>query len=110
MNVLNFSEHVFTNEELEVLSLGLGFVPDMELNRFDLIKDVHLFMGKLCLKTIHHKQETSDKGMETLLSHYKSECRSLKEFLETEDEIFNTQGLSTLAEPDLIDLINLEVF
>lgn len=46
--------------------------------------------------------------METQLSFSKSEYRALKELVEAEDEIFNTQGPSAPAEPDLIDLLDLE--
>lgn len=47
--------------------------------------------------------------METLLSLSKSECKAIKELLETEDEFLNTQVPSTPPEPDLIDLIDLEI-
>lgn len=40
----------------------------MELNKFAAIKDIHLFIRKLCLKTLHYKQDMPDKGMEKLLS------------------------------------------
>lgn len=65
-------------------------------------------MRKLCLKMIFHKQELPEKGIEALLSLSKSECRALKELLESEEDLFNTQGPSTPMEPDLIDLQDLE--
>lgn len=46
--------------------------------------------------------------METLLSLSKSECRAQKKLLESKDEIFNPQGPSNPAEPDLIDILDLE--
>lgn len=80
----------------------------MEVNKFDLINYVHLFVRKLCLKTLHHKQDARNMGMEVLNSLSKSECRALKGLLESEDDLLETPGPSTPMEPDFIDLLNLE--
>lgn len=92
------------------MALALGFCPDMNLKKFESIKDVHLFVKKLSLKTLFHKQVTPNTGMEVLHSLFKSECRASKELLEMEDDFSNTPGLSTPPEPDLIDLIDLETY
>lgn len=51
----------------------------MNLDKLNLIKDVHLFMRKLCLKTLYHKNESLDHGIEVVQSLSKGECRALKE-------------------------------
>lgn len=80
-NVLNFF-YQLSKEEIEVLSLGLGFCPDLRLDNFDTIKDVHLFVRKLNLKALYHKHKAPNTRMEVLQSLSKSECRALKELLE----------------------------
>lgn len=106
-NVINLSSCSLSVAEKEVLSLGMDFCPDIGLDKFKTITDIHLFVRKLSLKTIFHKQEKPKKGLEVPHSLSKSKCRALKELLES-DPIPDTQGISTPPEIDLIDTLDLD--
>lgn len=53
--ILNLSSYTLTNDETNVLQLGLTFCPDTNVDRFKVIKDIHLFARRLLYKTIYHK-------------------------------------------------------
>lgn len=69
-----------TQAQIEVLALGLGFCPDQDHNLFTTIKDVNLFVRKLTLKTLHHKNTPTTDGTAALMRLSLSECRQLREF------------------------------
>lgn len=104
--MVNLSSKTLTQFKMEVLSIGLSVCSSTQLNKFDLI----LFTHKLCLKVLHHKSESVYSGLEYLMFLSKSECRALKELLESDnDELLDTPH-SLEEELDLIDVINLEEY
>lgn len=102
LNIINLLSKILTHSELEVLSLGLDFCPSMDLNRFDFIKDLNLFTSTLCLKVLHHKSKPANSGLKHFMSLSKSECRALKELLESEDDVFLDTPPTFEDENDLI--------
>lgn len=44
LNIINLSTYSLTQEETNVLSKGLTFCPVVQINKFDVIKDTHLFI------------------------------------------------------------------
>lgn len=48
---------------------------------FDTIKDLNLFVRKLSLKAIHHKQEPNQSGTNYLMQLSLTECRELRDLL-----------------------------
>lgn len=85
-NMINLSNHPLSKDELDVLALGLSFCPDMKLDKFPIIKDLHLFVRKLMLKTIYHRHENTENGWDVLQSLSKSKCRALMKLLTSEDD------------------------
>lgn len=47
LNIVNLSSHTLSTHETDVLMKGLGFCPNENFNKFDLIWDLHLFIRKL---------------------------------------------------------------
>lgn len=93
MNVLNLPNHPLTIDEITILSMGLGFYPDSGLDKCIAIKDLHFFARKLIFKTLYHKQEIRDEGLEVLQSPSKRECQALKELLTMEEDPPHLQPL-----------------
>lgn len=101
--------HPLTEDKMEVLSLGLGLCPKQEADTFDIIKYINLFVWKLSLKTIFHKEKAPSKRLKVLLN-LKSECRELKELLEQDGDMSDCTGSPSdliNTELDLIDNIDL---
>ncbi|XP_069604306.1 uncharacterized protein [Ranitomeya imitator] len=57
LKVINLSDHVFSNEEIEVLSKGLTFSPSTRCDKFTVIKDLHVFGRSLLFKKWYHSEE-----------------------------------------------------
>lgn len=81
--MINLSSQVLTPEETHVLSLGLGFCPDSNLDLLETIKDLNVFVKKLNLKALHHKSQGPTSTVNTLTWLTLSECRDLKNLLLT---------------------------
>lgn len=62
LQVINLSDHVLTETQKEVLSLGLNFSPTADYDLFTAVKDLHLFARKLVLKKLHNKLRQDDVG------------------------------------------------
>lgn len=90
-----------------VLSMEVGFCPDNALDKFTLVKDLHLFTRKLFLKTFFLKRESKDEGIDFLQSLSESECKALRELLTSEEDPSHLPA--TPPEIDLIDHIDLEL-
>lgn len=56
-DIINLSSHPLSGDESEVLHLGLTFSPDEEADRFQLIKDLHLFARRLMYKVLYDKDQ-----------------------------------------------------
>ncbi|XP_073491307.1 uncharacterized protein [Aquarana catesbeiana] len=54
-DIINLSSHPLTEDETTLLELGLTFCPDEEANKFELIKDLHLFARHLMYKVLYDK-------------------------------------------------------
>lgn len=50
-------------------------------DRFETLKDLHLFVRKLNLKGIHHKTQQPDSGFNTLMQLSMTECQELRDLL-----------------------------
>ncbi|XP_069601832.1 uncharacterized protein [Ranitomeya imitator] len=86
--VINLSTHVLSESQLNVLEKGLTFSPSSHLDKFQVVKDIHLFARKIILQKLHHRNDLnsmdgSDLEMETL--------RNLEDLLE-ENESGNVSG------------------
>lgn len=79
--------NVLTWDEIEVLSLGLGFCPDQTPDVFEVIKDLNLFVRKLSLKAIHQKAQLQLLSLNALMKSKISECHELRELLTTEESL-----------------------
>lgn len=60
LNIINLSSHVLTNEEKNLLSLGLSFCPSAALDKLSIVKDIFLFARRLFYKTIFWKGDEED--------------------------------------------------
>ncbi|KAM4012119.1 uncharacterized protein ACNLHF_005295 [Anomaloglossus baeobatrachus] len=61
LEVINLSQLVLSDDQVEVLKLGLTFVPDCNFDLFTVAKDLNLFLRKLILHKLHFK--TSGPGL-----------------------------------------------
>lgn len=59
LNVINLSSHILSEEEKLVLKKGLNFCPTHNLDKFELYKDLQLFVRKIILKKLYHKQSAN---------------------------------------------------
>ncbi|XP_069596909.1 uncharacterized protein [Ranitomeya imitator] len=57
LKVINLSNHVLTESEINVLKKGLTFCPTAQFDKFIAIKDLHLFARKLMFKKHFHNEE-----------------------------------------------------
>ncbi|KAM4054174.1 uncharacterized protein ACNLHF_006617 isoform 1-T1 [Anomaloglossus baeobatrachus] len=53
LEVINLSQVQLTTDQIEVLKLGLTFVPDCNFDLFTVAKDLNLFLRKVVLHKIH---------------------------------------------------------
>lgn len=110
LNVMNLSSQPLTPVELEDLSLGLGFCPKHILDKFNLIKDLYLFVRKLCLKVSHHRDASGGERTDPLTLLSKSQCRELRELLLSDLDSPEVPIDQSANQEDLIDLIDLEEY
>ncbi|CAJ0944873.1 unnamed protein product [Ranitomeya imitator] len=70
LQVINLSDVVLTEPQIEVLSLGLSFSPTASFDLFSVMKDLNLFARKLVLKKLHEKsnfgEEWTEQELETI--------------------------------------------
>ncbi|XP_077155858.1 uncharacterized protein LOC143818449 [Ranitomeya variabilis] len=69
--VINLSNHVLSDAQLKLLEKGLTFSPSSRLDKFQVVKDVHLFARKVLLQRLHYKSDVgnldySDSELEVL--------------------------------------------
>lgn len=64
-----------------MLLLGFGFCPEANYYTFDVIKDLNLFVRKFSLKVIHHKNDSNQSGINSLMQLSIVECRELRDLL-----------------------------
>ncbi|XP_073404120.1 uncharacterized protein [Dendrobates tinctorius] len=83
LEVINLSTHSLTKNQLEVLSLGLNFVPTNDFNFFSAMKDIQLFLRKVLLRKLHTKSVDST----TLCSSAEQEALGILEELEQEGSL-----------------------
>ncbi|XP_069588840.1 uncharacterized protein [Ranitomeya imitator] len=84
LQVVNLSNHVLSESQLNVLSRGLSFSPTNGFNFFTALKDLHLFSRKLILKKLH---SGGGNGSDILGCTEEDTLRILEELL---DEQTNT--------------------
>ncbi|KAM5135054.1 LOW QUALITY PROTEIN: NXPE family member 4-like [Mantella aurantiaca] len=112
LDVINLSQHNLAQEESEVLSLGLTFCPNKNIDKFTIVKDIHLFDRKLTYKTHFEQQNTGPPELPnnnnfstTKPKMSKREYRALKDLMELwEESNSNQQNIEppstiTLATP-----------
>ncbi|XP_069620483.1 uncharacterized protein [Ranitomeya imitator] len=58
LKVINLSNHVLTDIEIDILQKGLMFCPAAQFNKFTAVKDLHLFARKLMFKKLFHNEGT----------------------------------------------------
>lgn len=76
MNIINLSSYNLSVEERLLLSKGLSFCPNSNLDTFESIKDLNLFARKLLLKSMYSKNKDKldlsttqqEKDLDVLLS------------------------------------------
>lgn len=92
LNVVNVSTYFLSDLESQVLSRGLSFCPNQNINKFEAIKDLQLFARKLILKQMYSREIPAKPNFKS------QELKALKlvSMLE-ENEV-----------PSLIDQIDLE--
>lgn len=56
LNVMNLSSYQISTTETHILSKGLHFCPNHDLNKFEIYKDLQLFIRKLPLKSLFNRQ------------------------------------------------------
>ncbi|XP_069601572.1 uncharacterized protein [Ranitomeya imitator] len=61
LEVINLSSHSLSETQVDLLKLGLNFVPSNKFDFFTVLKDTHLFCRKLILKKLH-SQRNSNQG------------------------------------------------
>lgn len=84
--VVNLSTQQLTRSETEVLALGLDFCPETNLDIFKTIFDLNLFVRKLSLRALHHRNEPTNTGVNSVMQLTMKECRELRNLL-LEDEL-----------------------
>ncbi|KAM4042686.1 uncharacterized protein ACNLHF_013256 [Anomaloglossus baeobatrachus] len=105
LQVINLSNYVLSETQVEVLSLGLSFSPTNSFHYFTALKDLYLFSRKLVLKKLHNKR---DVGLDTLTDTEREALAALEELLleQTIDAVFLLYVAScssaTLTEMDWI--------
>ena len=57
-SVINLSSHPLSVSETSLLSRGLSFCPESNIDIFEAITDIHLFVRKLLLKCMYNKNNT----------------------------------------------------
>lgn len=76
LNILNLTPYQFSLQELEVLRFGLSFCPSMNMDKYEVIKDIYLFVRNLTYKYMF-KQDSVRAKQECKLSesfrHYTME-------------------------------------
>lgn len=84
--MINLSQQPLSLDQTEVLALGLGFCPERNHDLFTTIKDVNLFIRKLTLKALHHKNVQASDGTGALMQLSLVECRELRDLLLMESQ------------------------
>lgn len=93
MNIINLSSYRLSDEERILLSKGLSFCPNSNLDTLEVIKDLNLFARKLLLKSMYSKNRVKS---ETPDAQHEKDLDVLLSLLEEQDS------------PNLIDSINLD--
>lgn len=57
LSIINLSSHHLSKEEVSVLKKGLNFCPSQNLDKFEIYKDLQIFICKLILKQFYHRQQ-----------------------------------------------------
>lgn len=91
LSIINFSSYSLSEEEVSVLKKGLDFCPSRNLDKFEVYKDLHLFIRKLILKKLYHRQQGN-------IDHTPQEKKALDQLISLLEEN-NTA--------DLIDSVDL---
>lgn len=63
--IINLSSHQLSEAESQVLQLGLTSCPDSNVDRFTIIKDIHLFARRLMFKTLYDKHTQLSECLRT---------------------------------------------
>ncbi|XP_077130999.1 uncharacterized protein LOC143808979 [Ranitomeya variabilis] len=82
--VINLSDHILTESQKLLLEKGLTFSPSSHLDKFEVVKDLHLFARKIILQKLHHRTDIDEifstevekealKNLEELLDENESE-------------------------------------
>lgn len=101
LNIINLSDHVLPVDEIRVLEKGLTFCPVAHIDTFEAIKDVHLFVRNLLLKSLYTKKQSGESTIHTTMEVEAIE--SLITLLEENEpgELIDSLDLDTiLAEVD----------
>lgn len=61
LNIMILSDYIPSPEKNGVLAKGLRFCPDSDTDKFEIIKDLHLFTRKLILKSLYTKNMQKKK-------------------------------------------------
>lgn len=86
MEIVNLSFVSLTDEQTHVLKLGLTFCPSTDLDRFQLIKDIHLFARRLLFKIIYDKPSVSEPSDSPPLELSDTELQALDDLMQLWEE------------------------
>lgn len=99
MEIINLSSYALTDSDKQWLSKGLSFCPHINIDHFEVIKDVDIFVRNLLLKLIYYKEDLKDDKVSLLENYSKTDFQMLKTL---------NKLLAEGGPPDLIDSVDLE--
>ncbi|XP_069600643.1 uncharacterized protein [Ranitomeya imitator] len=88
MKVVNLSDHILSDTQIKLLERGLTFSPSSTLDKFTVVKDLHLFARKVALQKIHYK---ADLDSSCPMEMERETLRDLEDLLE-ENAQLETDG------------------
>lgn len=84
----NVSSYSLSDEEIQVLKLGLTFRPNSHMEKLRLIKYIHLFARRLMYKVLYVKPDLNPPFQHDLLTIQENmdECRALEDLMDLWEE------------------------
>lgn len=99
---MNLSSVDLTADQVQVLKLGLTFCPSTDLDRFQLIKDIHLFARRLLFKVIYDKTPSLESSTSTSGEPSEAELRALADLECLWDEGHTTEDVTPMASGGMV--------
>lgn len=107
LSIINLSSYPLSEYETSILKKGLNFCPNYTLDKFELYKDLQLFIRKIILKKLYQKENTrtnytplENQALDQLITLLKESNTS-----DLIDSIDLPRILQSIEEPDLVNPI-----